>query len=321
MKERAEKQEPRYAERMEEALLSAEQGRFEQAIDTALCLLQSGELEADDHLAFVLLLVEWNGEMGAFMECRRLCGQAVEWGTKVFGARDPRVLFARSLELYWMCEVGYDVLAEHRFAALIRDVKDVLGTEHDLWWQVRANSAMPAYMQGRFKEAADIYREILADSAECLPCNDLRVLSVRDHYADMLFLDGQYAEALLVYSSILKTREQECGRKDRSVFQVRYNIARTRFASGDHVRALEDWICLVDDLEGSVGSGDDLTISCRCLLIAAALGSDQNAIAAEQCRRLIADPPSFFEAQDCEAFAKILTECERRQSVERSCVQ
>ena len=175
--------------RMEQALSAAARGSFAEAVDAAAPLIDSDRLGVEERLDLIRLIIEWNGLNGSFMECRRLAGRAVELGTNAFGARDPRVLIARSSELYWMCEVGYDALAEHRFAPLIDDVRQVLGTEHDLWWAVRTNSAMPAKAQGRFKDAADIYRGIIVDIAECLPENDLRVLTVRDNYAEALFLD------------------------------------------------------------------------------------------------------------------------------------
>ena len=304
--------------RLEQALSEAARGRFAEAIDAAAPLLESNRLGVDERLDLIRLLIEWNGLTGSFMECRRLAGRAVELGTSAFGARDPRVLIARSSELYWMCEVGYDALAEHRFAPLIDDVKQVLGTEHDLWWAVRTNSAMPAKAQGRFNDAADIYRGIIVDIAECLPDNDLRVLTVRDNYAEALFLDGQYDEAIVVYSSILDAIAEEMGAKDRRALRVRYEIARSRFASGDHGRALQEWAGLVADMERALGTHDDLTVSCRSLLIAAAVEADRNEVAAEQCRRLVEDPPASFEPRECEAFEEILRDCERRIAAEES---
>lgn len=299
------------------AMRAAAGGNYGAAIDIAKPLVESGALEAGEVMELYRHLIQWNSHIGAVMECRRLAARAVAFGTEKLGACEPRVLAARSVELFWMCEVGYDALAQHRFPQLIEDVKKVLGNRHDVFWAARVNSAMPAKARGDFREAARIYQQILSDMAGVLPSSDVRVLSVRDSYAQAMFLEGEYEDALRIYGENLAEITQELGGESPLAHEVRYEVARCLYAAGQEKAALKEWSELLTEGEKSRGPRDELVVRVRSLIIAAAVEQGWDGLVVEHCRAFLADAPAHFDDIDIEVFAQILQDCEARLRAQR----
>lgn len=297
---------------LDDALALAVAGDLEGALRIGRELLNLAPEDPGDRMALFRLLIEWARAASRPMECKRLATRAVEWGTSELGPLAEPVLVARSSELYWMCEVGYDALAERRFPSLVADVEKGLGPESELAWAVRMNSAMPLKARGDFAGAVEIYRDLVVDMARSLDEDDVLLLTARDNFAEVLLLDGEYEEARVVYEQILARVERLWGRSDRRALRVRSELAKTAFAMGDEAGAVEEWASIARVCEESLGRHHPRTVATLSLLMAASLESGDPGRCARIARRLIADPPPDFDETDLEGFELLARECERR---------
>lgn len=292
------------------AIDAAIEGKMDKAISLIERQMNSKKSSPEETMGLYRLLIEWNAQIGHYLQARSYAGQAVEFGMQHFGPRDEDVLLARNSELYWMCEIGLDALASRRFPALIEDVRASLGEDSPLMWAVRTNSAMPAKARGDYRLAVDIYRGIVVDMAEVLDPDDVLVLTAHDNLAEALALAGQHEEAIIVYSSLRAKAAHLWGADDWRVIRLDAQIVESLYASGEEESAVR----LCDEAQKradrALGTHHPVTVSVKTLRLTIALERKEKVRARELCHCFVFDPPPLLTDEDLHEYARLLAQLE-----------
>ncbi|MDO4258619.1 MAG: tetratricopeptide repeat protein [Actinomycetaceae bacterium] len=256
------------------------QGDYDQAIEH-LCAAITDDLPALYQVVCLKMLVEWCAQQDRPMDAKHHSGRAVAIADKAFGARDIMTLMLRNSHLYWMNVCGYGEVAQKYYPALVDDIEQALGRDHDLCWAARNNAIMPLKDQGLWEEAAEAYQQLADDMSDYLYASHPNLLAVRRHLGQAYSMAGHYDRAISVFSDLLATLLTTTSRGNDTILSLRDDIAENHFYAGRKDDARDMWTVLAADCLRYLGPAHPLTIRQHTIQISFAI-DDGDEIAVDQ---------------------------------------
>ena len=184
----------------------------------------------------------------------------------------------------------------NKIASVVKDrdysQEQVLGPDHFDTLTARNNLAGAYEDVGRFGEAIELYKRVLADQEQVLGPDHPGTLATRNNLAVAYHSAGRFGEAIELFERVLFERERVLGSDHPDTLAVRNNLAGAYDSAGRFGEAIELYERVLADRVRVLGPDHPDTLNVR----------DNLAVAYDSAGRL---------AEAIDALEKLLPDCQR----------